>query len=83
MLAHTRLLLWTLLVASLSTSFWGSFEFATTLTEQGIIQSPIWSGTLGYPVPHHYIIGFIGAAASIIVMELKSRRDRREAKPDR
>ena len=61
------------------TSWWGAFEFATTLAERGIIQSPVWSGTFGYPTPHHYIIGFLAAGASIIILELKRRRDR-EAK---
>lgn len=33
------------------TLFWQSFEFAYKL---GI---PIWSGTFGPPIPHHYLIG--------------------------
>jgi len=44
------------------TAFWGSFELAYRLWENGLIESPIWSGTFGVPVPHHYILGFVGVA---------------------
>ncbi len=40
------------------TALWGSFEWACELTEAGIIDNPVWSGTFGFPVPHHYLIGF-------------------------
>lgn len=36
-----------------ATAFWGAFELAY---QSG--SHPIWSGTWGYPVPHHYIMGF-------------------------
>ena len=51
------------------------------------MDSAIWSGTLGFPIPHHYILGFIVAGISIAVMELKSRHERRaktsETRPHR
>ena len=72
---RTRWLLWTLFVAGYITAIWGSFEGFYTLSEAGIIASPVWSGTFGYPTPHHYIIGFVGAAASIIILELKRRHE--------
>jgi len=40
---------------SFGTALWGTFEQAYNAGA-----SPIWSGTFGYPVPHHYILGFIG-----------------------
>lgn len=85
MLARTRLLLWTVFVAGYFTALWGSFEWACTLTEAGLIESPIWSGTFGYPIPHHYLIGFIAAGASIIALELKRKHERRgrEEEPNR
>jgi hypothetical protein len=65
-------------------ALWGSFEWACTLTEQGLIASPVWSGALGYPFPHHYIWGFVAAAASTIALELKRKHEwRREEEPDR
>jgi len=36
------------------TAFWGAFEQAV----QNPNAHPIWSGTWGAPIPHHYIIGF-------------------------
>ena len=36
------------------TAFWGAFEMAY---QSG--NHPIWSGTWGFPVPHHYVIGFL------------------------
>ena len=35
------------------TLFWGAFEFAYKC---GV---PIWSGTWGFPILHHYIVGAI------------------------
>lgn len=40
---------------SFGTALWGSFEQAYNAGA-----SPVWSGTWGFPVPHHYIIGFAG-----------------------
>jgi hypothetical protein len=36
------------------TAFWGAFEMAYQSNNH-----PIWSGTWGYPIPHHYVIGFV------------------------
>jgi TRAP-type C4-dicarboxylate transport system permease small subunit len=41
--------------SSFGTALWGTFEQAYNAGA-----SPIWSGTFGFPVPHHYIIGFVG-----------------------
>ena len=41
--------------ASYFTAFWGAFEQACKAGAH-----PIWSGTWGYPIPHHYVIGFAG-----------------------
>jgi len=75
--AYLRRITWIIFTISIVTAFWGSFEFAYTLWEHGLISSPIWSGTIGYPVPHHYILGFIGAGISITAIEWRSRRERR------
>ena len=40
--------------AAMLTAFWGSFEQAVQAGND-----PIWSGTLGFPFLHHYIIGYI------------------------
>ncbi len=81
---RTRIILWTATILGLCTAYWQCYEFAYTLTEHGIIESPIWSGTFGAPIPHHYIVGFAVAAAGIIVMELRGRRDRgAKEEPDR
>lgn len=37
-----------------ATAFWGSFEMAY---QSG--NHPIWSGTWGFPIVHHYVVGFI------------------------
>jgi hypothetical protein len=60
MLARSRFVLWTAFVVSLVTAFWQYFEFAYTLAENGLIESPIWSDALGPPWIHHGYIGFIG-----------------------
>ena len=47
------------------TFFWGAFEL--------VYQSPsdpIWSGTFGFPIPHHYIIGAILAYVGYILITL-------------
>ena len=49
------------------TAFWGAFEMAYQSPNH-----PIWSGTFGYPVPHHYIIGFIGIIVGYIALSYKS-----------
>jgi len=36
--------------------------------EAGMTASPIWSGTLGPPVFHHYIWGFIGCAVAYMLL---------------
>jgi hypothetical protein len=43
-----------LFIIGWSMALWGAFEMAYRSGEH-----PVWSGTFGYPVPHHYIIGFI------------------------
>ena len=53
------------------TSLWGSFEFAYTLYENGFIDSPIWSGTFGGYIPHHYLVGFIITAIGFILIEVR------------
>ena len=35
----------------------GSFEMAYQSPSH-----PIWSGTFGFPIPHHYLLGFMGVA---------------------
>lgn len=40
---------------SFGTALWGTFEQAYNAGA-----SPVWSGTWGFPVPHHYVLGFIG-----------------------
>ena len=37
------------------TFFWGAFEIAFTHPNV----DPIWSGTFGFPIPHHYIVGML------------------------
>ena len=37
------------------TFFWGAFEIAFSHPDV----DPIWSGTFGFPVPHHYIVGML------------------------
>ena len=84
MLARIRFVLWTAFIVSLVTAFWQYFEFAYTLAENGLIESPIWSDTLGPPWVHHGYIGFVGAGASIAAMQgLRWRSDRRTRKAHR
>jgi hypothetical protein len=64
-----RPILWTAFLFGGCAAFWGSFEAFTTLTELGVIASPVWSGTFGYPYPHHYIWGTALAGASIAALE--------------
>ena len=78
MLARSRFVLWTAFVVSLVTAFWQYFEFAYTLAENGLIESPIWSGALGPPWLHHGYIGFIAAGASITALEGMKRHERRK-----
>lgn len=50
------------------TFFWGAFEQAL---QNG---QPIWSGTLGYPTPHHYIIGAILCYCAYLGLIIKHKR---------
>ena len=45
----------------------GSFEQAL---ENG---NPIWSSAFGFPMLHHYLVGFIILAVSLLILELKRR----------
>ena len=36
------------------TAFWGAFEMAYQSGSHAI-----WSGTWGFPFPHHYVVGFM------------------------
>jgi len=43
----------------LGTAFWQYFEWGYALWQAGLQSSPIWSGTLGAPLPHHGYWGFV------------------------
>ena len=45
------------------TFFWGAFELAYQSPSH-----PIWSGTFGPPIPHHYIVGAILAYCGYILI---------------
>lgn len=45
------------------TALWGAFEMAYQSPSD-----PIWSGTFGFPFPHHYIIGFVVLAILFILV---------------
>jgi hypothetical protein len=47
------------------TAFWGAFEMAY---QSG--NHPVWSGTWGAPVPHHYVVGFIVVLVAYVWMTL-------------
>ncbi len=32
--------------------------------------SPIWSSVFGFPVPHHYLLGFAGLAVCLVILLL-------------
>lgn len=49
-------------------AFWGAFELAVQAP-----CDPVWSGTWGYPVPHHYIVGFCGLALIRVLKWFKAR----------
>jgi len=54
------------------TFFWGAFELAYQSSS-----NPIWSGTFGFPVPHHYIIGAIVAYVGYLLVTFnKTVRER-------
>lgn len=74
-LKYVRRILRALLLLGYATAFWGTWEFATTLNEHGLIPSPIWSGALGAPIPHHYIIGFICVGVGVIGIEWTRRNE--------
>jgi len=59
-----RLLLWTLYWFSMATAFWGAYEIAY----QSPLHHPLWSGTFGSPVLHHYIVGFALSTICIILL---------------
>ena len=44
------------------TAFWGAFEMAYQSPND-----PIWSGTFGWPIPHHYIWGFVIVALFFVL----------------
>lgn len=50
------------------TAFWGAFEQAYSAPGH-----PFWSDTwnLPFPVPHHYVIGFIGMAVAYFLFTLE------------
>lgn len=58
---------------ALATAFWGAFEFSC----QAAIH-PIWSGTWGYPYPHHYILGFAGIILERFIRFMINRREKHE-----
>lgn len=49
------------------TALWGAFEMAYQSPSH-----PVWSGTWGAPMPHHYLVGFI---VSYSVYLYASRRE--------
>ena len=51
-------------------AFWGAYEIAFDAYEAGLIESPIWSGTFGFPFFHHYIYGFILVGVAWIIYHL-------------
>ena len=44
----------------------GSFEHALRASE-----SPIWSSVFGFPVLHHYLVGFAILAGSLLILEFE------------
>jgi hypothetical protein len=48
------------------TFFWGAFEIAFTHPSV----DPIWSGTFGFPIPHHYIVGMVMTYVGYLVITL-------------
>jgi hypothetical protein len=50
------------------TAFWGAFEQATNAPGH-----PIWSDTWGFhfPIPHHYIVGFVGIAIAYFLFTME------------
>lgn len=51
-----------------ATFFWGAFELAYQSPSD-----PIWSGTFGPPILHHYIIGAILTYLGYLIITLKGR----------
>jgi hypothetical protein len=49
------------------TAFWGAFEQAYNAPGH-----PVWSATwsLPFPVPHHYIVGFLGLIGAYILFTM-------------
>ena len=44
----------------------GSFEQALQASE-----NPIWSSVMGFPFLHHYLLGFVVLAVSLIILEFR------------
>jgi len=55
-LTKAETLLWGFYIFFYCLALWGAYEFAYQCP--GV--HPFWSGTFGYPVLHHYLVGFIG-----------------------
>ena len=53
-----------------TTLAWQYFEFAYKLQEAGIIESAIYSGTFGSPIPHHGYIGLTILVLALIIDEI-------------
>ena len=64
-------MLWGLYLFFYCLAFWGAYEFAYQCP--GV--HPVWSGTFGYPVPHHYLLGFIKMLPCVYYLTFKYRRD--------
>jgi len=47
------------------TFLWGAFEFAYKAG------TPVWSGTFGFPILHHYLIGAILSYIAYITLTYK------------
>lgn len=58
------------------TALWQYFEFGFKLSEYGIIESPVWSGTWGFPILHHGYWGFILVAVGFALFEVERRNVR-------
>ena len=61
------------------TFFWGAFELAYQSPSH-----PIWSGTFGFPIPHHYIVGAALAYGGYILItfnkDIRTRMKRKVRK---
>ena len=66
-LQKKRLILHILFNLGFVTFFWGAYEQAF---QNG---QPIWSGTFGHPIPHHYLIGATLTYMAYLILTLKKR----------